>query len=184
SLVKRLKVGRYTQITIAGLGQIYWHKGEGKKCSEIGHELINYGKKHSNYRCLATGYICVGLAFNVNGELPLAINSFKKANDVSTDPFYSQWSRLYLGFCYLENKQLLEAEKSLAEVVNYSDNFDCGYLGIPARFVLGVTMIARERMSDGFNLLNKAYEETIQKKWYTLNTIQEHILGQMYLQIA
>ncbi len=84
----------------AGLGQIYWYRGEGRECTDLGTELIRYGNENSNYRCLVTGHICVGLAFITSGELDRAIDTFNEALAVSVDPFYSQWSKIYLGFCF------------------------------------------------------------------------------------
>ena len=168
----------------AGLGQVYWYKGDGRKCYGLGMELINYGKENSNYRCLVTGHICIGLSHISSGELDKAIDTFSKAIEVSVDPFYTQWSKIYLGFSFLEKQMFVEAEKVLTEVVRYYEEFDCGYLGIPAKFSLGITMIALGTMSKGLLLISEAYNETKQLGWCAMRTIQEHILGKFYLQMA
>jgi tetratricopeptide (TPR) repeat protein len=168
----------------AGLGQVYWYRGERQKCYDLGNELIYYGNEHSNYRCLVTGHICIGLAFMVSGELNRAIDSFNQAIAVSVDPFYSQWPKIYLGFCLLENEEFVDAERVLAEVVSYNEEYDCGYLGIPAKFALGITMTALGKMSEGLTLATQAYNETKQINWHALRTMQEHVLGKLYLQIA
>jgi tetratricopeptide (TPR) repeat protein len=70
-------------------------------------------------------HICEGLGYLAVGDFPASIKSFEQAVAVAADPFYSQWAKFFLALIYLFNKQVEEAEKTLREVLTYSDEFGC-----------------------------------------------------------
>lgn len=99
-----------------GLSYTYYAQGYGKRCSQIGKKLLDYGNRHFNIRCLVVGHICAGLGHNTAGDYPAAIKSLEKGVAVAKDPFYEQWARLFLATNYLLNKQIIRAEDAYRQV--------------------------------------------------------------------
>jgi class 3 adenylate cyclase/tetratricopeptide (TPR) repeat protein len=170
--------------SLGGIGHTHMYKGERERNFEIGKDLIEYGKKHSNIRCLVVGHICMGYGHFAAGDYESAIKCFKSATVVSADPFYSQWPRVFLGGSYLLRGRLQEAEETLQEVVSYCQNLSCGLLQPAARAFLGIPLIAKGHMSQGLRMIEDALQSTIDNNRKSFSNLTEYILGKVFLNIV
>jgi tetratricopeptide (TPR) repeat protein len=170
--------------SLAGISYNYEFCGDYKKCSEIGKVLIEYGKNHSNVRCLVAGNISMGEVYYISGKLPRAIEFYKKAAEVSADPMYYYWGSLKLGFSYAFNGQIQEAEKVLQEVTSFGTNFGHQMLGHPARTCYGAVLMAKGEMAKGLKLIEKTNENYLETDQKLLQAITEQLLGRIFLQIV
>jgi tetratricopeptide (TPR) repeat protein len=170
--------------SLGGLGSAYWHRGDKKKALEVGRLLLDYGQKHSNIRSLVMGHVKMGSAYLIEGNLTSAIESFQKAIQVSADPFYTQFSRLYLGASYLMNDQFQEAEEALQEVVVFSEKFGAELIGLWAHMFLCIVSIAKGRMGQGLKMLVDDQRIFLEKGGRIAYAQSEYFLGKVYSQIV
>jgi tetratricopeptide (TPR) repeat protein len=170
--------------SLGGIGQTHLFKGVKKKNFEIGKNLIEYGRKRSNIRCLVVGHICMGDGHYVSGDFESAIKCFKTAIEVSADPFYSQWARLLIGVTYLFNGQLQEAEEALQEVVSFCQNLSCGVFLPVARACLGVPLIAKGQMREGFAMIEEGLQSLANNDRKYFYGMGKYILGKVFLNIV
>jgi len=169
--------------SLAGIGHAHFFSGKSGKNLEIGKALLAYGEKHSNIRCTVLGYVSLGHGYATSGVFPMAIEQYQKAISVSADPMYSQYSKLFLGMAYVQNGQLNKAEPVLEEVLSYSRDTGFEGVGTPAAAFLGVILVAKGDMSNGFKRI-----EAIGKRWLEIDRkaclpMFEYIVGTMYFQI-
>jgi tetratricopeptide (TPR) repeat protein len=170
--------------SLGGIGHTHMCKGEKKRNFEIGKNLIEYGRKHSNIRCLVVGNICMGYGHFAAGDYESAVKWYESAAEVSADPFYTQWPRVFLGLSYLLRGQLQEAEEVLQEPVSYCQNFSCGCLQPIACASLGVPLIAKGHMSQGLAMIEDALQAAIDNNRKFVSCMIECILGEVFLNIV
>jgi len=170
--------------SLGGIGQTNMYKGEKKRNFEIGNNLIEYGKKHSNIRCLVVGHICMGYGHFAAGDFERAIKCFRTAIEVSADPLYSQWPRLFMVGGYLLMGQLQEAEEALREVVSFCQNFSCGLFQPLAFASLGVQLIAKGHMHQGLAMIEEELQSMLDNNRKYLYSQTEYILGKVFLNIV
>jgi class 3 adenylate cyclase len=170
--------------SLGGIGHTHMCKGEQKRNFEIGQNLIEYGRRHSNIRCLVVGHICMGYGHFAAGDFESAIKCFRSATDVSADPFYTQWARLLAGVCYLLKGQLQEAEEALQEVVSFCENLSCGVFQPIACACLGVPWIAKGRMQEGLAMIEEGLQSIVNNDRKYFYSMGECILGKVFLNIA
>jgi class 3 adenylate cyclase/tetratricopeptide (TPR) repeat protein len=170
--------------SLGGIGHTYMCKGEKKKNFEIGKNLIEYGRKHSNIRCLVVGHICMGYGHFAAGDYESAIKCLTSATEVSADPFYTQWPRLLIGGSYLFKGQYQEAEEALQEVMSFCQNLSCGVLQPVARAFLGVPLIAKGHMREGLEMIEDARQSLLDNDRKYFYSVSEYILGKVFLNIV
>jgi len=169
---------------LIGMAQHFWLMGKSKKNFEIGRDLLEYGNRHSNIRCLVTGHISNGYGHLTVGDFASAIECFQKAIEVAKDPFYSQWPRFLLASSYLQYGQFHKAGDLLQEVASYSMDFGCEYFGTSVDALLGATLIAEGEISRGFKMLERAHRAFTENGRRPAIAMIEHIFGRIYLQIV
>jgi tetratricopeptide (TPR) repeat protein len=167
-----------------GLSYIYYNQGYGKKCLHIGKQLLDYGNKHSNIRCLVVAHICEGLGHFLTGDFLAAIKSLELGVAVAVDPFYSIWVKMFLAPTYLLNNQVDEAEKALEEIWTYSDDFGCEMITNYVKMFLGIVSILKGNMSKGINMIEELKHVSIESERIRWSAQFENTLGRVYLQIA
>ena len=170
--------------SLGGIGHTYMCKGEKKRNFEIGETLIEYGRKHSNIRCLVVGHICMGNGHFAAGDFESAIKCLTSAIEVSADPFYSQWARLLIGVTYLFTGQLQEAENALQEVESFCQNLSCGVFQPVARACLGVPWIAKGHMRKGLAMIEEGLQSMVNNDRKYFYSMGEYILGKVFFNIA
>ena len=99
------------------------------------------------------------------------------------DPLLSYLPRLMLGFSYLSNNQIEEAERTLEEVTQFGETFGFEQIQTSAQAMLGIILISKGNLGEGLKLI-KANLKTLQaneaKCRYALAL---NLLGKIYLQI-
>ena len=181
----KLKADQYLYFkSLGALGMAYYCKGFGKKCFEIGEILLNYGKSHSNPRCMVIGHYMNGHGYAAIGDHDSAIESYRRATDNSKDPFYAQFPRFFLGLNYLSIGSLNEAKVALKEVGSFSNIFGVEMFGVLVNGLLGVIQVAEGNMSRGLEkILNTSQVLNKAGRMYSHAAV-EYILGELYFQIS
>jgi class 3 adenylate cyclase/tetratricopeptide (TPR) repeat protein len=182
---KHYETDQYTFFkSLCGIGFCKAYKGEGKKAIKIGNQAVEYGEKHSNYRSIVLGHWIIGLGYMAIGDFNSTIEHCRKALQISPDPFYAYLVKVLLGGALLQNNCLQEAEKHLKEVTIFSSKFGVEVILSPARLFLGVILIAKGNMNEGFQMLDEVKENWIsagRKGWLAT---AELLLGKIYCLIA
>jgi tetratricopeptide (TPR) repeat protein len=170
--------------SLAGVGFVYYFKGETRKILEVGKTLLDYCERNSIIRGLVMGHVIMGLGYMTGGDFHLAIDCLESGVRISKDPIYSQLSRMYLGPNYLYANQLDKAEATFEEMLTYSEKFGAGVIGTFARIFMGVLLIAKGRMSQGLKLLEEGQRDCLENQRRTLYAASEYLLGKVYFQIV
>jgi tetratricopeptide (TPR) repeat protein len=170
--------------SLGGIGFARSFMGDGKRAIEAGDDLLDYGQKHSNIRCMVMGHYITGLGHSVTGDNPSSINSLEKAIQVSMDPCYSLFPRSFLGISYLMDGRFQEAEDVLNEVLTFSRNFGTEIFGSPAYGCLGVVSIVKGHMSQGLKMLEESIRAAKENESRYFYSLYEILLGTVYLQIV
>ena len=170
--------------SLAGLGYVHWYRGEKQKAFEVGKALVEFGRKHSNFRSMVMGHCFKGFSHLVAGDLPAATSCFQEAIQISADPWYSQFPKLALCYAQISTGQFDEAEAALREIVSFDRECGAEFVGTPAQFLLGPLLMARGHLSKGMKIL-----EDIQKRWRESGcrlryVNSEYIIARTYAQIA
>ena len=185
SIAKSIESDSYLYFkSIAGIGHIEFFSGEKKHSYDIGNQLLDYGTRYSNIRSQVAGHICIGHSYFAEGNLKKAISCYRKAIDVAEDPFYTQWSRLYLGVCCVLNDQIKEGEEALNEVSSYVNKFGCEIFGPFIMPMLGIVLVKKGDMSKGLKTIKEIHSVSKEKKWHYAIALSEFVLGNVYYQIA
>lgn len=166
------------------MGLAYYYGGNRNKVLEISQTLIEFGRKWSNARSLVLGHFIHGFSYIIAGDFQPAIECFKKAIEVSEDPYYAQFPSLFLCFCYVLGGQFKEAEIILEEILEYSRQFDTGIIGTPARSLLGLVSMAKGQLSRGLKMVEDAQEEFLANDRRYVYATVENIIGKVYMQLA
>ena len=170
--------------SLAGIVHMNLFAGGIDQGHEIGKTLISYGEKYSNIRSQVVGYICIGNSHFGEGDMTLALSSYRKAVDMAQDPFYTIWPKLYLSLCYFLNKELAKCEESIEEVTAYAHRFGCEIFGPIIFPIVGVLLINNGRMSQGLKMIEETRISCIQKNWGFGTAFSELVLGILYFQIV
>ncbi|MDH7499179.1 MAG: AAA family ATPase, partial [candidate division NC10 bacterium] len=170
--------------SLGAIAHDHLNRGGKKRSLEIATQLLDYGKKHSNIRCLTVGHICMGYGHFADGDFGSAVQSFQKACEVSADPFYSQWPRMFLAGSYIMKGQFQEAEEALQEVVRFCRDLSCHLLQPLACAFLGVSLIAKGQMSEGLKTIEDARQTGLENDRKHLYGLVESILGTVFLNIV
>lgn len=170
-------------LSLSGMGQAYWHKGERKNAFEVGKALLEHGKKSSNTRSMVTGYYTIGHSYFAAGDFQSAAESYKKAVQISVDPYYSQFPKTMLCYSYISNGQFQEAKGAIHEILNFNENFGVEIIGTPARALLGLILIAEGSLSRGMQMVEDVRKTFLEKERRCLYALSEYTLGKIYLNI-
>jgi tetratricopeptide (TPR) repeat protein len=162
----------------------YWCKGEGKKCFEIGNELLEYGRRYSYIRCIVMGHVCIAQGAMATGNFQLAIQSGNTGAKIALDRFYGDSSRLCEAVGYTLAGQLPEAQKVLEEISSYFHEYGNENWCTISNIFLGAVYVAQGHMSRGLTMIEKERDrsEESEVKYWSINA--EYILGRIYKQIA
>jgi class 3 adenylate cyclase/tetratricopeptide (TPR) repeat protein len=184
-IAKDIKSDQYLYFkSLGGMGHIYYLQGKRKRTSEIAKSLLEYGKRHSNVRCMTVGHICSGYEHALAGDFSSAIRCYQEAITVSKDPIYRHWAGVFLGTAYLSNGQLKEAEAPLHEVVLYSQKYGYGILGTMAYAAYGIVIIEKGQMSQGLKILEDAKRSSLKNERVWVYAFVEYLLGSVYAEMA
>jgi predicted ATPase/class 3 adenylate cyclase len=173
-----------TCISYLALGQACWYRGDSKKAFEVGEALVEFGDRYAHARSTVCGYYTMGHSYFIAGDLPSAIECYKKAVDASADPYYSHFPRTTLGYAYVSNGQFEKAEEVIKEVYTFSRNSGVEIIGTAAHGLLGMVMTGMGNFSEGIKRLEDVRKIFSDKKRRCLYAASEVTLGRVYLQVA
>jgi tetratricopeptide (TPR) repeat protein len=108
----------------------------------------------------------------------------EKANQLSTDPWLSQFPKFFLGLSYIYSGNFQKAEEQLREIISFSQKFGVEGMGTPAQGLLGAVLVAKGQMARGIALL-----EDVQRKWLKNKSRwryihSEFVFGNIYSKLA
>jgi class 3 adenylate cyclase/tetratricopeptide (TPR) repeat protein len=170
--------------SLAGLGLAYSVSGDKKKAIEIGNILVDYGKKHSNIRSLTMGHGVIGVAYSVDNDLTKSIQGYEKAIKVGVEPYYVEYTRMWLSLVYIMNGQITEAENAFNRVVAFSQDSGAWLAGTPAQVFSGAVLLAKGQMGLGLKRLKEG-NKALLASGNVINYLQcEYTLGKVFSQIA
>ncbi len=172
------------RFSLGGMGLAYYFRGNSKKVGEVGEIILEYGQRQSDIRSTVFGHLFVGMGYFAGGDFPSAIQSLQRAIGASVDPIFSNSARFMLGMSYISNGQVQEAEKTLQEVINYSEHFGAEFLGTLAQGVSGVVSIARGKLGHGVRITEDTLRVFLENENRYRYATTEYFLGRVYSQIA
>jgi class 3 adenylate cyclase/tetratricopeptide (TPR) repeat protein len=171
-------------ISLFGLAQAYWYRGESKKAMEVGRALLEFGKRNSHIRSMVCGHWSMGHSHFIRGDFPAAIECYKQAVEISVDPYYSQVPRTLLGYTYVSNRQFDKAEEVLNEVQRFSEKFGAEIIGTAAHGLMGMVLTGKGHLSSGVERLEDVRKAFFEKNRRCLYAASENTLGRVYFEIA
>jgi class 3 adenylate cyclase/tetratricopeptide (TPR) repeat protein len=171
-------------LSLSGMGQAYWHRGESKNALKVGKALLDYGQKHANIRSLVRGHYIMGWSYFTDGDFLSAITCFQCAIQISADPYHSQFPRLGLVYSYVASGQFEEAEGPLQEVLDLSEKFGTQVVKTPANALLGLVSIAKGNLSQGIKRFEDVQRIWIETQRKCLYAASENMLGSVYSEIS
>ncbi|MFZ0610634.1 MAG: AAA family ATPase [Desulfobacterales bacterium] len=142
--------------SMAGMGYAFWHQGEKDRTLAAGRNLLDFGRRRSDYRATGMGYCCIGWGHLVAGDVSEATAFFEKAVQVSVDPWYSLFPKLALAFGLLLNGRVEDARHTIADIETFCDEFGVEFAGKPAHFFQGVVLVGEGRVEEGLTILEQS----------------------------
>lgn len=174
----------FYQFYMVGMGATYLYRGESKKTGEVGKFLVDRGQRNSDIRSTANGHMIVGWGHLASGDFHSAIECFEQTMQISVDPVWSRFARLFLGIGYLSNGQLQEAEDNFNEVMNFGEILGNKFITTSAYGLLNVILIARGNISVGVNAVEHILGIFFENESRYHYATGEYFLGKVYSQIA
>ena len=171
-------------ITLFGLGQAYWYRGESRKALEVGKDLLEFGKRNSHIRSMVCGHYTMGHRYFIAGDFPSAIKCYKEAGEISADPYYSQIPRTALGYAYVSNRDFDKAEEVLKKVQAFSEQYGVEIIGTAAHGLLGIVLSGTGHLREGVARLEDVRRTFREKNRRCLYAASENTLGMVYFEIA
>ena len=171
-------------VSRGGMATINLYKGLSNPNFDLGKELINHGRSHSDVRAMFVGYMCCGYGYFARGDFASAIASFKHAVDVAVDPFYRQWASFWWGYCCLEMMQISEAEKALREVIVFDESYGSKQLGTPARSFWGAILVSNGKLARGLSMMAEARDTWLKSGRKFTVAVSDYNFGKIYSQLA
>lgn len=171
-------------LALGGLGYACWVKGDKESATEAGAALLEWGHRHSNTRSLVVGNWLLGAALLIDGDAAGAMEVARKGAQISADPLYSQFPKIFLGLGCLACDRFDDAEEPLREVLEFSEEFGADVTGTPARGLMGAVLMGKGEMARGYAMLRDARRSWISKRAQWRYALAEYVLGSVYLQMT
>jgi len=172
------------QMTMLGMALHHCYRGEKKGTAECGRILLDYGEKHADVRCTGAGYLALGMGFQVAGDHDRAIECFRKAIQVSLEPFFQYSAKTILGFSYVSTGRFHEAESICEDVIKFTEEFGFEFMGSAAQAFMGIVMITKGDMARGINIVESIIKQLLENGSRWRYAVISHMLGRVYSQIA
>jgi tetratricopeptide (TPR) repeat protein len=120
----------------------------------------------------------------MSGDFTSAIDFNKMALTSSTDPLYTQFPRLCLGMSYVSRGNPEKAKQPLEEVLDFSHQVGCAYIGTPAQCFLSVVLVSEGKFTQGFRMLKGARKKWLDQSAAWRYTFSELIFGELFSAMA
>jgi len=176
--------GEFVRFTLAGLGVTHYFRGDCAEALEIGEQLLRYGQRRSDLRCMTMGHTCIGFSHYVAGSHNLAIESYQNAIQVSADTLFTSGARLLLGMAYVADEQLSEAEGTFKEIMRASEDYGFEFLGTAAQLFYGVLQISQGNLNKGLGIIEHTATVFLKSDSRYRYATASYTLGKVYAKIA
>lgn len=172
------------RINLTGLGVAHWFRGEARHCRDIGRQLLAFGEEGGDIRSTSDGYLVCAMGRFAAGDYHQTIDYCRKAVRASVGLVHSLNSKFLLGYTYLSNGQIAEAETTLEEIVRFAGAHGYEYLGSSAQALSALVGLAKGEVGAGVRAIRRHMEafRAGGKRYHFLTF--EYLLGKVYLQIA
>ena len=170
--------------SLAGLGYVYWFRGDIQGSLDVGKSLLYHGERHANSRSKVLGHFMTSFGQFNTGDIPSMKKSGERSIDVSEDPLYIHFGRLMAGLACLISGDFQEAEEILQPTVDFSEKGNCGEILLWAYLFLGPALIAQGRMGQGMEMLDKARQMINKSHRKGCECFYDYTLGKTYALIA
>ena len=160
----------------------FWmgHAAAGLKKSD---EMIVFGKKQSQTRSNAQGYVVKGNCYNEFGDFASAETAAKQSISEAIDPFYKSIPITTLVYSYILQNKFKQAEECLSEYIPiYKKNGDM-FLYPIAALEQGVVMIGSGKMAKGYAIIKEVVNQLVSQKRVGLLPLFYLSIGRIYLEI-
>jgi class 3 adenylate cyclase/tetratricopeptide (TPR) repeat protein len=174
----------FFRMTFSAMAVHHFYRGEKKGTAEYGRILLDYGEKYADVRCTGMGHLTLGLGFQAAGEHDRAIECFKKAIQVSLEPFYEYTAKTILGFSYVSAGKFHEAESVFEDVIRFTEELGFEFMGSSAQALMGIVMITKGDVARGINIVESVIQQHLENGNRWRYALMNHMLGRVYLQIA
>ena len=170
--------------SLGGLCWIYSWKGDPRPIFDGAKRLLEYGEENANSRSKVFGHWFKAFAHWIAGDMKAAQKNSEKAIEVALDPFYGQFPKTILGFAYVSDGRIDEAENVFQSGLEFSEKRGIGSISEPYKYFLGPILIAKGQMQQGTDLLEKTRKSMLRNHRKVQYAITEYVLGEVYSQIA
>jgi class 3 adenylate cyclase/tetratricopeptide (TPR) repeat protein len=162
----------------------YWYRGDVKKLSELGEELLERKKIITDVRYLVSAELAFGISHLCAGQFKRAILRFKNVLGNASDPILVQAAKLLLGYAYLGGEEYQAALSISEEVMRFSEKYGFEFVGTATIAFRGFAFAATGNLHEGLQLLENA-----EKIWSNTNrlyplAVLNCFYGKLYLQIV
>lgn len=182
---KELKEDPYIYFkSLGGLGCSFFYQGYSSKSIDVGEQLIDYGDKYSQIRCLGMGYCMKGAGLITVGNYPKAITYLKQSLSITADPLYSFAFTGILSIAYVLNDNMRKAENLIKNSLLTFKETGCEVYGdIICKAMYGIVLIDKGEMSKGLCLVKDFEQSVIRQQRNGVLPLAYLILGKVYLEI-
>ncbi|MCX5851159.1 MAG: AAA family ATPase [Deltaproteobacteria bacterium] len=171
------------RLSTVAMGGTYFFRGEGRKAHEEGDVLMEYGQKHSEGACITQGHETHGNGYMAIGDIPNAIECYKRTIQTALEPVFAITAKVFLGYAYVVNGQYAEAETVLNEVTELCEHQGYGFMGSAAKASSGIVMITKGNFEQGIEVVKDVMKSYINNESWWRYALVNSMLGRVYLQI-
>lgn len=162
----------------------HWLRGDVKKVADFAQALLEYGKKRSNMYCIAYYYIAMGYSRATAGDIPSAIEFYKKTIQHTPDPMVSHAAKALLGMSYLSLNRMNEARDAFEEVIEHNRKYGYEWIGAPAMAMKGMVLIAQGDLKQGMSLYENGMRILLESKSLFRYGGGHYLMGRVYSKMA
>jgi tetratricopeptide (TPR) repeat protein len=143
------------------------------------------GRRYSDYRHTSFAYLYFGLARFYAGDFPSAIELFLQAIQLTKDPVISYASRVMMGWSYLANEQVQEAETTLEDLLRLDETHGGWVINKTAvEGFLALILLSKGNLTRGMRILNDVQRFHLENGYKFRDAVFEYMLGKVYLQMV
>ena len=172
------------EMSWAATAFVSWVKGDSKHAFAASDVLLDYGRHYSDNRFTTMGNMAKGFGYSAEGDHKSAIDSFAYAADIALDPQFYCNCRFMLGWSYLADENLKEAEKVNSELLRFDEEYGFEFLGASAKNIEALIELGNGRLKKGLNILEETREIYRKNRAKLRLAWQEHSIGKFYLKLA
>jgi class 3 adenylate cyclase/tetratricopeptide (TPR) repeat protein len=176
--------GEFVRFTLSGLGLIHYFRGDCAEAHEMGEQLLRFGQRRSDLRCMAMGHTCIGFGHYTAGTHALAIESFQNAIRVSEDTLFTSAARLLLGMTYVASELFSEAEGAFEEIMRESEDYGVEFLGTAAQLFYGVIRVSQGNLNKGLRAVEYAAKVFLESDSRYRYAAANQTIGKVYARIV